>query len=117
LPLPGKTDEALVWPDHHSAFFNSLEGRATKVDVLGWRGMDGHFTPLLSRAARPDCTLLIANGGDDMESARVEAQNIEERMAALGARDGARRTPAEMRHTGFTTFTQSGHSRTFLEQQ
>lgn len=116
LPLPAKSEETLVWPDEQRRFFESLAGQASKVVILGWRGVDEHFTPYLARAARQDCALLIVAGGDQ-EEARKETVRIEQRLVTVGGRHASSAPSAERHITGFSTFMASGHYRNFLDQQ
>ena len=77
LPIVGKTE--FCWPDGQSKRLEEQQGRATRVLTIGWRGLEGHFTPLLRPIVTSHAKALVVVGRPGGDS---EAQEIRHRLQA-----------------------------------
>ncbi|HEX2039362.1 MAG TPA: hypothetical protein VHF47_06475 [Acidimicrobiales bacterium] len=74
LPVDGKS--VLVWPDEQEQQFGRLQGRVSKLLIVGWRAVDQHFVGLMDRLAS-GAKAVIVTGGPEADR---EAEAIRERL-------------------------------------
>ena len=80
LPVTGKGE--LVWPGEQEEFFTQslTHGCFGRVALIGWRGAEEHFSPMLDRIIANGAKVLIGTGGDTESEARASATEVYENL-------------------------------------
>lgn len=74
LPMDGKSE--LIWPPEQQAHFDGVQGRVSKLLVVGWRAAEGHFLERMERLTAGAKAVIVTGG----PSAEDEADQIEDRL-------------------------------------
>lgn len=76
LALPVDSKSELVWPADQAELFGRLQGRISKLLIVGWRAVEDHFLSTMDTLAG-EAKVVIVTGGPN---AAGEADEITERL-------------------------------------
>ena len=76
LPITGK--DLLLWPPEQQQLFATAltTGCFGRVALVGWRGAEDHFTPMLDRLIGEGTKVLISTGASIEDEARQSANDV-----------------------------------------
>lgn len=78
LALPVDSKSELVWPTDQAELFDRLQGRISKLLIVGWRAVEDHFLSTMDTLAGRAKVVIVTGG----PNAPGEAQEIRERLWA-----------------------------------
>lgn len=106
LPVDGKAE--LIWPREQAEVFDSVQGRVSKLLIIGWRAVEEHFLSRMSRLATGAKAVIVTGG----PNAEAEAREIESRLSGLVIDNT---TAVAIATEGFTGFMRSDLLRWLLD--
>jgi hypothetical protein len=88
LPVIGK--DHLIWPEAQDRLFRSEipNGSFGRVALIGWRGVEEQFAPLLDRLIANSARVLIATGGGrNTEEAKAAVTDVEANLPVIHGKE------------------------------
>jgi hypothetical protein len=88
LPVTGK--DHLIWPEEQDRLFRSEipNGSFGRVALIGWRGVEEQFTPLLDRLIANSAKVLIATGGArSTEEVKSAVTDVEANLPVINGKE------------------------------